>query len=65
MNKLAKAEGKNASAVIKELLESYVKDGDISVYIDDLWSCTGAKLKSRGVKPEDIEQAIRYVRTEK
>ncbi len=37
----AKAEGKNVSEIVRELLESYVKNRDIGSYIDDLWSRIG------------------------
>ncbi|MDA8163957.1 MAG: ribbon-helix-helix protein, CopG family [Desulfobacteraceae bacterium] len=65
VNKLAKAEGKNASIVVRELLEGYVKDRDISAYIDDLWRRAGGRLKAKGVNPEDIARAIREARAKK
>ncbi len=65
INKLAKAEGKNVSEVVRELLEDYVRDRDIGSYIDDLWERIGGKLKSRGYTPRDIQRAIREVRTKK
>ena len=65
VNNLAKAEGKNISEVVRELLEDYVKDRDIGLYIDDLWKRIGDKLESRGFGPEDIKTAIQEVRTKK
>lgn len=65
INNLAKAEGKNVSEVVRELLEDYVRDRDIGAYIDDLWERIGGKLKSRGHTPKDIQRAIRKVRTKK
>ena len=59
---LAKAEGKNVSLVIRELLEKYVKDRDMSLYIDDLWARIGNSLKNAGETQNDVEQAIRDVR---
>ncbi len=59
---LAKAEGKNVSLVIRELLEKYVKDRDMSLYIDDLWVRIGNGLKNAGKTQDDVEQAIRDVR---
>ena len=41
VNSLAKAEGKSISEVVRELLEEYVKDRDIGLYIDDLWQRIG------------------------
>jgi hypothetical protein len=57
--KLARAEGKPASRMVRELIADYVKDRDIGAYVDDLWDRIGGKLKSKGVKGPDIEKAIR------
>jgi predicted DNA-binding protein len=65
VNNLAKAEGKNVSEVVRELLEEYVKNRDIGLYIDDLWQRIGDKLKSRKVGPQKIQRAIQEVRTNK
>ncbi len=61
-NKLARGEGKASSQVVRELIEDYIKERDISAYIDDLWDRIGGKLKSRGVKPKDIDRAIKEAR---
>ena len=61
----AKSEGKNVSEVVRELLEEYVKDRDISGYIDGLWERIGNKLKDRQVNKDDIQQVIRDVRSAK
>ena len=65
VNNIAKTEGKSISEVVRELLEDYVKDRDIGLYIDDLWKRIGAKLESRGFGPKDIKSAIGEVRTKK
>jgi len=65
VNNLAKAEGKSISEVVRELLEDYVKDRDIGLYIDDLWRRIGTKLTSRGFGPKDIKRVIQEVRTKK
>ncbi len=65
LNKLARAEGKNSSEVVRELIEEYVQDKDISFYIDDLWDRMGRKFKDRKISSREIEQAIRDARTEK
>jgi predicted DNA-binding protein len=57
--KLARAEGKPASRMVRELIADYVKDRDIGAYVDDLWDRIGKKLKSRGVKSPEIEKAVR------
>jgi predicted DNA-binding protein len=65
VNSLAKAEGKSVSEVVRELLEDYVKNRDIGLYIDDLWERIGDKLVSRKIGPKEIQRAIREARTEK
>ena len=59
---LAKAEGKNVSQVVRELIEDYVRTRDIGPYIDDLWNRIGGKLKTRKIGAREIRQAIRKVR---
>ena len=61
----AKAEGKNVSEIVRELLESYVKNRDIGSYIDDLWSRIGTKIKNKGFGSDDIDSIIQKVRAEK
>jgi predicted DNA-binding protein len=65
VNSLAKSEGKSVSEVVRELLEDYVKNRDIGLYIDDLWQRLGDKLVSRKVGPKDIQRAIQGVRAKK
>lgn len=65
LTKLAQAEGKNTSQVVRELIESYIRDRDIGAYIDDLWNRVGRKLKARDLGTGDIERAIRDVRASK
>ncbi len=62
VNNLAKAEGKSVSEVVRELLEDYVKNRDIGLYIDDLWQRIGDKLTSRKIGPKEINRAIKEVR---
>ena len=65
VNNLAKTEGKSISEVVRELLEDYIKDRDIGLYIDDLWRRITTKLESRGFGPQDIKRVIQEVRTSK
>lgn len=65
VNNLAKTEGKSISEVVRELLEGYVKDRDIGLYIDDLWKRISTKLTSREFGPKDIKRVIQEVRTNK
>lgn len=65
VNTLAKAEGKSVSEVVRELLEEYVKNRDIGLYIDDLWQRIGDKLITRKIGHKEIQRAIREVRAKK
>ena len=65
VNNLAKAEGKSVSEVVRELIEGYVRDRDISSYIDNLWERVGDKLAAHRIKPQDVQRAIREVRARK
>lgn len=62
LNKLARTEGKTTSQMVRELIEDYIKEHDISSYIDNLWGRVGKKLKSKGVTSTDIGRAIKDVR---
>jgi len=61
-NKLARVEGKTTSQMVRELIENYIKDRDIGVYIDGLWERIGEKLRSKGIKQRDVNKAIREAR---
>ncbi len=65
VNTIAKGEGKSISEVVRELLEGYVKNRDIGLYIDDLWQRIGEKLTTRKIGPKEIQRAIREVRAKK
>ncbi len=62
LNKLARIEGKTTSEMVRELIEEYIKERDIGSYIDDLWNRIGKKLKSKGVTPAKINEAVKAVR---
>ena len=63
--RLAKADGKNSSLVIRELIENYVQERNTDKYIDDLWKRIGRKLTRKKIKHREIEKAIRDVRAAK
>lgn len=65
VNSLARSEGKNISEIVRELLESYVKDRDIEAYVDDLWGRINSKLNTHGADLEDIPRVIDEVRSGK
>jgi len=62
LNRLARVEGKTTSQMVRELIEEYIREKDISTYIDDLWGRIGGKLRSKGIKQTDIRRAIKESR---
>ena len=60
--RIARSEGKSTSQVVREIIETYIQDRDIGVYIDDLWGRIGEKLKSRGILQRDITEMVKQVR---
>ena len=62
VSNFARAEGKNISEIVRELLVSYAKNRDIGFYIDDLWSRIGTKIKKQGFGSDDIDSIIQKVR---
>ncbi len=64
VNKLAKAEGKNLSELVRELLENYTKERDMGNYIDDLWNSIGKTLSKKNIEESGIEEVISQVRSQ-
>ena len=63
VSQLAKAEGKNLSELVRELLEKYTKERDIGAYIDNLWDKIGQNFAQNNISEADIENAIKQVRS--
>ena len=63
VSRLAKAEGKNLSELVRELLEKYTKERDMSAYIDNLWDRIGLNLFQNNISEANIEEAIKQVRS--
>ena len=62
-SQLAKAEGKNLSELVRELLVNYTKERDMGAYIDGLWDRIEKGFSKNGVQDKDIDKAIRQVRS--
>jgi predicted DNA-binding protein len=60
--RLAKAEGKTTSQIVRELLERYVRERDLRGYIDRVWARVGEKLSRSGKTIKDVDRAITDVR---
>jgi len=59
---MARIEGKSTTQVVREIIDEYIQDRDIGIYIDNLWSRIGSKLKSKGIQSKNISEMIRQVR---
>ena len=65
LNRLAMTEGKTRSKMLRELIENYINERDISTYIDNVWERISKKLRLQGAKVSDIDFAIKDVRKRK
>ena len=65
LERMARAEGKTSSGMIRELISDYVKGRDPGAYIDDLWKRIGGKFNSIGLGPADVGKALKAVRGRK
>ena len=65
VSRLARQEGKTTSQVVREMIEEYVRERDISSYVDDLWERIGKQLKTGKRKIDDIDGIIKKVRAKK
>ena len=59
---LAKNEGKNISEIVRDLIKGYVKERDISAYVDELWGQIGDKMQKSNKNIGDIDTIIEDVR---
>ena len=62
LERLSRAEGKTTSRMVRELIRDYVKERDITTYIDGLWDRIGNKLAARGVRASSVDKAIAKAR---
>ena len=60
--RLARAEGKTTSQMVRELVRSYIKERDIAAYIDGLWDRIGAKIAMKGARLADVRKAVAKAR---
>lgn len=65
MARLARSEGKTSAEVLRNLIQGYIRDRDISGYIDDLWERSRKKLKARRIGPAAMKRLISRIRNEK
>lgn len=59
LDRLSKSEGKTTSAVVRELIDAFITQHDMSGYIDGLWDRIGQTLKREGYSEADIPKIIK------
>jgi len=62
-SRIARMEGKTSSEKVRELVNTYIADNDLSSVVDDLWSRISKKIKMKDIKEEDVDSTIKEVRT--
>jgi len=62
LSRLARAEGKTTSQMVRELIRDYIKERDVGAYIDGLWDRIGKKLAARGARAADINKIVAETR---
>jgi hypothetical protein len=62
LERLSRAEGKTTSRMVRELIRDYVKERDITAYIDGLWDRIGNKLATRGSGASSVGDAVAKAR---
>jgi predicted DNA-binding protein len=61
--RFARSEGKSTSQKLRELINDYINDRDISLHVDELWEKIGQDLIVKGKNGERVEKAIRESRS--
>jgi predicted DNA-binding protein len=61
--RVSRMEGKTASEKMRELIENYIRKGDLSQVVDDLWERIGAKARKSGASAKDVNRIIRETRS--
>jgi hypothetical protein len=59
LDRLSKSEGKTTSEVVRELIDTFITQHDLSGYIDGLWGRIGQTLKRKGYSEANIPKVIK------
>ena len=63
--KVVRMEGKTASEKIREMIEEYIRENDLSTVVDNLWERVSKKIALKGYDERDIYTAIEETRESK
>ena len=64
LQNLARQEGKSTSDVVRDLVQRYVQDRDRGAALRALWNQMQQNAGEAQASSEDVEEAVRAVRTE-
>ena len=62
LDQLSKSEGKTTSDVVRDLIDTFIIEHDLSGYIDGLWNRIGQSLKRKGHQEAAIPRFIKEAR---
>jgi predicted DNA-binding protein len=62
LGRLARAEGKTTSQLMRDAIDGYLRDHDPEAHLDDLWTRIRQSIEARGNGPEDVERTVDEVR---
>jgi predicted DNA-binding protein len=57
-DRLARAEGKNSSRVVRELMAAYLVEHDLASSVDGIWNRLKVEMKAAGSGPRDVARAV-------
>ncbi len=65
-DRLVRAEGRNTSQVVREMMGAYIVEHDVEGYVASLWDRIGGVLAARNPgRAGDVDRAIKAVRRQK
>lgn len=62
LGRLARAEGKSTSQLMRDAIDGYIRDHDPETAIEDLWARIARSIEAGGNGPDDVEQMVAEVR---
>ncbi len=65
LSSLSHSEGRNASDVVRELIEHYINEHDMAACLDGLWNRIGKRMRQAGKSEKDIDGHIKAWRSSK
>ncbi len=60
---MVRMEGKTISGKLREMISEHIRANDPAVAVDMVWRKVAARMRERGLREDDLEKAIREVRS--